>query len=172
MKTMSAGFAGDSCSDELRGWAYAQFEATGGSVDRLVGRAVDLFCGDAGWVRAFVMEQVRDEVRAGVTGYMRRQRQGSEEAMGLWAEDGRDIRDGRDMLDEPDEMAGGIDAGVAERVADGLILGDEAMVDRGRAGARDSRGRRGTRDAGMSRAKAEGASRRGRGRRAWGDDEE
>ena len=66
------------CSDQLARWAARQFDSTGASIDRLVAHAVKEFGRDPDWIKAFVLEQFREEITRGVTGRAMRAERGGE----------------------------------------------------------------------------------------------
>lgn len=58
-------------SDAVRTWAVERFNSGGGTIDGLVAVALERFCGDADFVREFVVENLRAEITAGITGLIR-----------------------------------------------------------------------------------------------------
>lgn len=58
-------------SDEVRTWAAERFAANGGTVDMIIAAGIDEFFTDKTFAREFLIENLRSEVVAGVTGLMR-----------------------------------------------------------------------------------------------------
>lgn len=58
-------------SAELRTWSASRFGASGTSAERLKAQAIDQFCTDGEWVKAFVVEKIGEEIMLAITGMRR-----------------------------------------------------------------------------------------------------